>query len=240
MNTLTIALGNTTLKDLIVGKYQLYGLKAVQDNQGGGFPLVWFRLLPSSFTPKINLSYETSYSVFTSGSALSPGQRVMVSCQQVITMGQTADIGTGGSITVSRSGAADAIAASNFTTIQYTWGLALPFNQAADAAPICAFPLYGKAHATIVPVEKVLVVFSTSQIVPGTALQFLRQGGAPQDSNTLGLLVDFTNQATIQVEFDINTGWSPRSGPAQQVPADSDLVKLLVEPQDGGTACRRS
>ncbi|MDC0678446.1 hypothetical protein [Sorangium atrum] len=93
---------------------------------------------------------------------------------------------------------------------------------AGACAPLCAFPLFGKNLQILVPLQRVLLMFSTVPIAPGTAIE--RSYGP-------GILVEREGADERAITFDINASWSWGGFAwAQQVPASADIVPLLVVP----------
>jgi hypothetical protein len=118
-------------------------------------------------------------------------------------------------------GTPGAISVHNRTTTPFTSGISQ--RQAATtgtAAPIVAFQLYGQNLQTIVPLERVLLVFATAPLAPGTPVE--RSPG-------LGLLVDVSGAHDRAVAYDINAGWSWGEAPwAHEVPAGAALAPVLI------------
>ena len=120
-----------------------------------------------------------------------------------------------------QGGVAGAVSIHNQTTTPFTSGVSVPPN-ALGTSPICAFPLYGKNIQMLAPVKKLLLWFSTLEIAPGSAVA---QAYGP------GILVNFADAHTRAIEFDINAGWNwGNFSWAEQVPAFTDIVRLLVVP----------
>jgi len=91
-----------------------------------------------------------------------------------------------------------------------------------EATPLCAFPLFGNNMDVIIPIEKVLLMFSTTPVNTGTVIE---------QSYGSGLLIDLTAENHRSVGYDINKGWSWGGYSwAQSVPPSAELVPLLIEP----------
>jgi hypothetical protein len=73
----------------------------------------------------------------------------------------------------------------------------------------------------IAPIEKILLMFSTKP---------LNTGAVVEQAYSSSIMVDLTANNTRDVSYDINKGWSWDGGSwAQQVPAQTNLVPLLIE-----------
>lgn len=222
----TISLDETTLTDLVSGNYQLYGFKAVQTSQGGGAPLVWFST--QNFMASTVVNWEEQYQAFTSLSQIIPGGTINASSPYDITLDQTLNVGPNGVSTVTEGGTASAISIKNTTSTQFTCGISE--IQDGSPLPLCAFPLYGNQVDVIAPIEKVLLMFSTVPVNTGTVIE---------QAYSQAILIDLTGDNQRSVSFDMNNGWNWGGFSwAQAVPADANLVPLLIEaPTD---AFRRS
>ena len=118
-----------------------------------------------------------------------------------------------------QTGRTGAISILNNGTTSWTAGISQTAN--GVNAPMCAIPLNGKMMDVIVPIEKVLVMFTSATINTGTVFY---------QSYSSGMLIDLTGVTQRSVSFDIDNGWE-NGGEAwgQEVAPNQDLVPLLIE-----------
>ncbi|MBF0306785.1 MAG: hypothetical protein HQL40_17520 [Alphaproteobacteria bacterium] len=212
----TITMNSTTVSTLLSGNFVLYGFKAVQSTAAGS-PLVWFQT--QSFSATTVVGWTEQYQAYTSTSTIIPNGEIVSSFAANITLGQQMNVSAGGLGTVVAGGPATAISILNTTSTQYTTGISQVTNGVAQ--PVCAFPLYGNNEDVIAPIEKVLLMFSTRPVNTGTVIE---QSYGP------GILIDLTASNQRTVAYDINAGWSWGGfNWAQQIPASSDLIPLLID-----------
>ena len=118
----------------------------------------------------------------------------------------------------------------NTTTTQFTCGISAKQN--GNFSPLCAFPLHGENLQTIIPIDKVLLFFSTRALNAGTVIGPHFASFSVLAAYGPGILVHVAEGNNRDVSYDINQGW--RWGGfswAQQVAANQDLVSLLIEPE---------
>jgi len=207
-----------------------YGFKAVQSQQGGGAPLVWFQTQKYSATTKVQ--WEVQYQAYASRDQIIPHGQVTASDAKNINLGQSVDVTSGGILDTPKSSPPDtAISLINVTQEPYTGGISVVQDGAAK--PICAFPLYGQQMDVIAPIEKVLLMFSTTPINTGTVIE---------QAYSSGIFVDLTAQNQRSVSFDVNKGWDWGGfGWAKAVLPNEQLVPLLIDsnPSSAGTPVKR-
>jgi hypothetical protein len=223
-----ITMSPATVTALVDGNFNLYGFKAVQTTQGGGAPLVWFQLPRNDYSTLTQVIWSVQYQAYTSRSKIIPNGKVTASFSTEIDLGQTLSVVDGGTGDVTKGGPKQAVSISNTTTTQFTCGIS---QRAADGStnPMCAFPLYGQHLDVIAPIEKVLLIFSTTPVNTGTVIE---QAYSP------GVLVDLTSSNERTVAYDINKGWSWGGYSwGRAVAATEALVPLLIETAQvsGGT-----
>lgn len=217
-----ISMTPATVTALTESGSRLQACRAVQSSDRAGRPLLWRSLEYSTTT---YVGWTNRHFAYTSRSAIKAGQRISVGFQAVIDTGETLQVTAGGIGEVSREGWAGAISIHNTTTTQFTCGLGGPSE---DPEPTCAFPLYGDHLQRIVPLPKVLLMFSTQPLAPGTVIDGTTT--AARTSVGPSVLVDLASGSDRAVSFDINTGWSWGGFSwARQIPAGTDLVPLLIE-----------
>jgi hypothetical protein len=221
-----IDMSSDTVSKLRNGLYNLYGFKSVQTDTNGGAPLVWFAT--EEYSTVTQVDWQEQYAAYTSTQTEIPDGTVTATTTVNIDLGETFKVdGDGGTGEVMASGPSiTAIAIDNKTTAPYTCGLAQ--NVGGVVTPLCDFPLYGGHQVVIAPVEKVLLMFSSSPYDTGAVVE---QAFSP------GILIDLTANNSRKVSYDINLGWTWDGGAwAQQVPADSNLVAMLIDVTSTPTA----
>jgi hypothetical protein len=224
--SVTISMSLSTVQQLLSSNFQLYGFKAVQTSGGGGAPTVWFNTSNLSTTTAVD--WVEQYQAYTSNTVnFGPNTQIVASFSADIGLNQTLNVQLGGGGPVTDGSTPGAITIFNTTSTQYTCGI----NQmqsvggAQVPTPLCAFPLYGNMQDIIAPVERVLFMFSTTPVNTGTVIYEMSSGG---------LLIDLTAENERAVSFDINAGWNwGGTSWGQSVPANADLVRLLIEPLSG-------
>jgi hypothetical protein len=115
-------------------------------------------------------------------------------------------------------GAPGAVSILNQDSRSWTVGQSQSID--GESSPVCALPLRGQMQSQIVPVEKVLLMFSSNVANTGTVLS---RTVAP------GLLVDLTTQKNRTVRFDVSSGWNSPGTWARQVTPNTDTVPLLMQ-----------
>jgi hypothetical protein len=217
-----ISMTAATVTALTESGSRLQAFRAVQSSDRAGRPLLW---RSPDYSATTYVDWTSRYFAYTSRSAIKAGQRVVVGFQAVIDTGQTLNVTSGGIGEVSAEGRAGEISILNTTTTQFTCGIGGP---ADNPEPTCAFPLYGNHLQRIVPLPKILLMFSTQPLVPGTVIS----GTIMTTLTSFGpaVLVDLGSESDRAVSYDINTGWSWGGFSwARQIPAGTDLVPLLIE-----------
>lgn len=212
----TIGMSQGTVVQLQENGYALLVLRAVRA-AGGGKPLVWVRT--TGYSLQTVVSWTDRYQAYTSRSEIVPGGQVVVGSAYDIRPDQVLVVespaGTG---TVRNEGIAGAVSVLNQTTTQFASGIC----QADGGAPVCALPLFGKNLIAVSPTEKVLLTLSAQPARTGTVFE---RSYAPS------ILVDLAGATARAVEYDVNGGWSWGNGVwAEELPALTDLVPILVEP----------
>lgn len=228
-----IQMSEDTVNALTDGGYYLYGFKAVQSSNKGGFPLVWFRT--QDFGKDTTIQWQENFQAFTTLSQLIPGGTIIATNSYEVELGDiltvTSTSGTG-EVTTGGSAGTIEIANGEHITKQFTCGISqqsvlqesvLSQEQNDTTTPLCAFPLHGSGSLDVIaPIEKVLLIFSTLPEHKGAVIE---QAFSP------GLLLDLTGAIrTRDVQYDINEGWSPTNQPwATSISTNTDLVQLLID-----------
>lgn len=213
----TINMSDATVDALTQDGFSLFGFKAVQ-GPPSGVPLVWFST--THFSQQSVVTWSESYEAYTStNTQLTPSTQISASASYPITLGEQLTIndiaGTG---VVVEGPDEQAIAIFNGEKAQFSCGIS---QQQANGSflPICAFPLIGQGEDLIVPIEKVLLMFSTAPVNTGTVIE---------QSYSSGVLVDLTGQPQMSATFDINDGWTDAPG-LTLVQPNTQLVPLLID-----------
>lgn len=172
--------------------------------------------------------HSEQYQAYTSSSGIVPNGQIRVGFSADIDVGQILEVGLGGGGPVVRGGQSTAISILNTTKTQFTCGISAKQN--GNFSPFCAFPLYGENLQTIVPVEKVLLLFSTRELIAGTVIGHNFAFVSVLAADGPGILVAVAEDINRDVSYDINQGWSWGGFSwAQPVAANQDLVPLLIE-----------
>jgi len=216
----TIAMTAGSADALAASGFELVAFKASGSWDRAGVPLVWLRTMRYSLTTVV--TWQRQYQAYTATHEDVPSATIEASAAYDIAPGQVLEVrqptGTG---RVVLGGAPDAISIHNLTMTQFTCGISQRLG--TRAATISAFPLYGTGLVAVVPLERVLLVFTTAPLDPGTPVQ---------TSPGLGLLVDLGDTAARSVTYDINTGWSWGAEPwaSEVLPAEDIVSRLIVVP----------
>ena len=130
---------------------------------------------------------------------------------------------------IADGGRPDAVSIRNTLTTQLTCGVSQYQHLDNAPKPFCAFPLYGLQEDVMVPIEKVLLMFSTTPINTGDPIEQAHNPAILQ-AYSPSILIDLTDATMRNVNYDINNGWSWGGNSwARQISVDQDLVPLLVE-----------
>jgi hypothetical protein len=212
-----ITMTPNTVTKLVSGNFNLYGFKAVQSSQGGGVPLVWFKT--DTFSATTNVDWQVQYQAYTSRSDIIPNGQIEASYATDINLGQMLNVVAGGTGAVVDGGPSTAISVNNTTATPFTCGISEMTG--GTAKPLCAFPLYGNQMDVMAPIEKVLLMFSTTPVNTGTVIE---------QAYSSGIFIDLTSAPQRNVAFDINNGWDWGGFAwAKQIAPNSNLVPLLIE-----------
>jgi hypothetical protein len=216
-----LTMSQGTVQALQNGNYALYGFKAVQSTMGGGAPLVWFSIPAASLLTTVAVEWTEQYQAYISNTfPAASGTTVVASADVDISLGEQWNVAAGGGTNVTTEGPSIAISINNTTTTPFTCGVSMEQN--GEFSPLCAFPLYGGGLDIIAPIEKVVLMFATTQLNTGTVIE---QAFSP------GVFIDLTGDNQRSVTYDINQGWSWGGGSwGQQVPASASLIPFLIEP----------
>lgn len=222
---LSITLPPATVQALHDGCFALYGFAAVRYGPrtnlrgfGGGYPLVWLR--NDRYLQNNVVAWSDAPVMFISTTAPSENAIIAIGASQAVAVGGTVRVDAYGGLTPILSGSPGVVSIVNQGDQAWTCGLAA--DAGAGPAPICAFPLYGGLMDMIAPTSKILVMFAVNSLASGAAVS---------TAYSSGLLIDFADQPTRAVAFDINKGWDAGGAIwATPVPPQTDLGALLITP----------
>ncbi len=216
----TIQMSSATAVALAQSKYFLYAFQAVQCSDDAGLPLVW--LQKAEYAETTPIAWQSPDQAYTSFDDVVAGDQIQLGFSARVDTGQllTVDQPTG-SGTVGSGGPPLGIGVLNRTQTQFACGVAISQSTGAPPLPYCAFPLYGSTMQAFVPLPRVLLLFSTVVVLPGTAVS---------KAFNNGVLIHLDSSPQRSLNFDINEGWSWGGYAwAQSVSPNDDLVKLLIE-----------
>jgi hypothetical protein len=217
----TITMDAATVAALNQSGFALFVFLAVQCSDQAGRPLVWSRT--EAYTTSTVVSFAWDFEAYTAAwpapAPVVPGVSIGVAPGDLFTVTQE----PGGIGTVSGDGIPGDVSFLNATGTLCGCGTSQP---GADGfAPVCLLPLHGGNAQVVVPLPKLLLLFSTSPDLAGTQVDATTGPVGP------GLLVDMSAGGPYAVSYDIDAGWSWDEAPwGQAVPPFADLVALLVEP----------
>jgi hypothetical protein len=219
----TINMPQATVTDLVNSRNILYVFRAVRASDPAGRPLLWMSA-PYSVVTQINCC--DRYDAYTSPSPIRAGEQVTAGFSDPIEVGQQLQVQAGGFGDV-EAGHPGAVSILNTTSTYFTCGIG-GGGAGGGAAPFCAFPLYGNSLQVVVPLGKILLMFSSQPVAPGTAIDDFYAPAVRSFSS--GVLIDLATENQPALGYDINAGWSWGGFSwAQQVPAGTGLVPLLIE-----------
>lgn len=213
----TIIMPQETVTALSAGHYSLFAFKAVQTDAGGGAPLVWFK--SDNFGLNTEVSWQIQYEAYTSRSQIIPNGQITGLSSYPADLGQRLEVqtpqGTGNIL----SGTPGNISVENMTNSSMTCGISEVVG--GSAKPLCAFPLYGNGLDVMVPIQKVMLTFSTKTVNTGTVIE---------RAYSQSILIDLTSATHREVAFDINDGWSWGGfGWGSAIRPSANVVPILIE-----------
>lgn len=212
-----IIMPQDTVAALSSGNYSLFGFKAVQTNAGGGAPLVWFK--SDNFGLSTDVSWEIQYEAYTSRSEIIPNGRITGLSSYSADLGQRLEVDTPQGTGHVVNGTPGNISIENMTTAPMTCGISEVVE--GNPEPLCAFPLYGNGLDAMVPIQKVMLTFSTKQVNTGTVIE---------KAYSQSILIDLTSATHREVAFDINEGWSWGGyNWAKSIRPSTNVVPILIE-----------
>jgi hypothetical protein len=214
-----------TVSCLAASGFFLYGFKAVRSADQACRPLVWFKT--ADYSALTTVCWREQVQAYTSTSYITANNFITAGFSTDIAPGQTLDVldkGLGVLVASSQS----VISIFNTTHTRFTCGL----QQAVGGifSPLCALPLYGGTRTVIAPSPRILLVFSTGLLRPGTVVE---SWDAFDGTTGPGILIELTDSHQRDVTYDINSDWSWNSqGWARHVAAHGSLSPWLIETPD--------
>jgi len=200
---ISINLDSATSAALKAEGYVLYVLQGFETTRAQGQAFVWLEVKDPHDLITVGFMPPTKAYIGMSVADVKPGD--------IVILGEDDDLAT------STGGNPHGVTFRNATKEPQVAGLAV-----GGEAPVtvAAVPLDGLGEDIIVPLDTLLLTFSTAGARPG---------GALTQSMTQSLLYK-VSAAGAQVTFDINEGWSFGAAPwFRTVPAGEDLSTVLAK-----------
>jgi hypothetical protein len=120
---------------------------------------------------------------------------------------------------VTTDGQTAALSIENQTKTPLTCGIAA--GRGDQFGPFCALPLSGGGLQSFTPTSTVLLMFSTTSLAPGTAVE---------KSSGPAILIDYDGASRRSIAYDIEKGWSWDNATwAHAIPTDTNVVQILVK-----------
>jgi hypothetical protein len=227
--TLNITCPGPTVQALVAQGSSLVAFSAVQGSDSSALPLVW--LVTTAFGETFAVSWSATYGAYASTSPLTPGRIVQMSTSAPITPGQRFTVQAGPVGSVTAVGVAGMIEIVNAGTTEWICGTQQIVN--GTRAPVCAYPLHGQNMQTILPLPKVVLLFTTAR----TSVGEVWPGDLPHGPI---LSLDMTSQTSASVTYDIDAGWT---WPDTQLGATTihagQVVSTLIQPSPPPSLRRR-
>ena len=227
-----IRMDPSTVEGLHGSGFLLYGFRAVRSRNRAARGLVLFARRDFSATTFVRL--ESAFRGCTSYEPIVAGRQIRSGFSADLMPGQTLVFGDGGTGQAKGLGPVDALGFHNTGSRRMTCGVAE--RRAAEAVPYCAVPVFPGFAEAVSPTDKVLLIFSTTTLAPGTVVESLfelaagggstvaRRGASP------GMLADLAAPGARSLDFGLGSGWRWGDAPwARPVSPTESLVPLLVE-----------
>lgn len=212
-----ISMTPSTVVALLSGGYQLAVCKGVLTTINEGSPVIWYTT--SALQLNLVLSWRAQYQAYTSLAEIVSGAAIVPSATYDIGLGQTFQvINADGTGVVSQGGVPNGITILGQSPAPVNCGLKQSIM--GGVSPVCALPVSENSVEVIMPIEKVLLMFTSTLVRPGTMVA---------RSLASSLLVDLRGASSRTVGYDINRGWSWGGAPwAMPVAPNAELAPLLV------------
>lgn len=185
---------------------------------GNGYPLVWYR--STAYMANTVIKWDDSPNAYISLTRPGDIGPVEVGDSQPVALGQITEAGDGRLLPPTLNGNPGVVSIISAASGPLSCGLAT--RSATTVAPFCIFPLNPGAMDMMAPGQQVLVTFAVDQMKEG--MQITKTYGD-------GLLIDFNNEASRSVGFDINSRWNGGgSAWCRTISANADISSLLILP----------
>lgn len=201
--SIQISLNDATLQALSDQNLALHAFKGVQANVGGGASTVW--LTTNNFGETTTISWEEQYGGFVENQQFGTGITVLASDVKAMDLGDILSVDNSGASNINTGGTAGDIIVLNKGNKAWTGGMGQvvvnPATNQGELSPLCAFPLNGHFGITMMPYEKVLLVFESGQTDTGSVVE---------ETTSSTIVITLTGDdvgVPKPVSFDINTGW---------------------------------
>jgi len=219
-----IGISEATLTALANSGFYLYGFKAVSSSDQAARPLVWLQTPNCAQTTIVAWSNE--FEAFISDSTVNSNDEIIVGTSVAILLGQTWQVESSAGGPVFADGSQAGISILNQTSQPLACGISEKLN--GSALQVCASPLNGNGLSVIVPLDKLILLFSTISVPAGSVIDGAFSLSGP-GAYTSAILVDLTDDAYRSVNFDINEGWNWGGYAwARQISSNSSVVPYLI------------
>lgn len=228
LRNLNITMPSETVEALKTQNFALYAFQAVRYGPrfnlargaagfGNGYPLVWVR--NTTYMANTAIKWDDSPNAYIS-STLPDGGCVEVGDSQPLALGQIVEAGDGDLKPPTQNGNPGVVSIISAASRPLSCGLAT--RDAKSVAPFCLFPLNPGEMDMIAPNQQILVTF---------AIDVLKQGMQVTKTYSNGLLIDFNNESSRTVSFDIRSGWNAGDATwSHKLAANTDISPLLILP----------
>jgi hypothetical protein len=147
----------------------------------------------------VTISWQEQYGGYVDNQQFGPGVTVLAKDIKPMDLGDILSVDNTGVPSVNTGGASGDITVLNKGDKPWTGGMGQMVE--GNLSPLCAFPLNGNFSNTMMPYEKVLLVFESGQTDTGSVVE---------ETTSSTIIITLTGAdvgVPKQVSFDINTGW---------------------------------
>lgn len=238
MKQITLTLDDGTASALAVSGVKLLAWKSIGNSDRATKPLIWS---VSQSVYQLNyVSYGPSFSAYRAASTvITEATVILPNSYYPIDTGQTLALTANGGAKVVNGGTAGAVTVTSANTVSYVCGLSQAEGSSSSIVPYCAATIYPGFEETFYPVDKVLLAFSSADLVEGEYIAALagspsaRLNAASSDraeaiTGSSMLLVDLTAADCRTVRYSFDKGWSIDLW-SKTYPADTSLSSILIQ-----------
>ena len=217
---------------------KLLAWKSIGNSDRATKPLIWS---VSQSVYQLNyVSYGPSFCAYlATDTVIAERTEIRPNAQYPIATGQTLAIGANGDAKIVNGGTAGAVTVKNADTVSLICGLSQVEGSSSSIVPYCAATIYPGFEETFYPVDKVLLAFSSADLVEGEYITALAGSPASQLDAASGyrveaitsssmLLVDLTSADSRSVSYSLDKGWSIDLW-SKTYPADTLLPSILIQ-----------